>query len=209
MKKYKPLRYFIDNGKIFISLRQLKRNVLKAFIAGDNSVIQTLTKNNRIQYEVDVDEIERIGARIRKPKLSKKPVKIIKEFESKTSRNYISVATINFKDKSDVKFYDNLVMKFFEYSKIDDMFYSIEIDDDGYTHTHLATTGDIYSSYNNLNQIINIDMKLNQKIAMSKSGEKSFAPIEISPMRDHQSFIDYICKESPVIYLNVATQKWS
>lgn len=209
MKEYKPIRYFVENNLTTLGSKQLMRNASKAFIAGDNSVIKSLTKNNKIQYEILIDEIERIGARKRKPKESKKPVKIIKEFESKTSRNYITVVTINFKDSSDVVFYDDLVLKFFEYSKKDDMYYSIEIDDDGYTHVHFASTGDINSTYNYLNQIINIELKLNQKIAISKNGEKSFAPVEISPMREHQCFLDYISKESFIIYLNVVTQKWA
>ncbi|MDM1523911.1 hypothetical protein HX088_11600 [Empedobacter sp. 225-1] len=209
MKEYKPIRYFVENNLIEISGRQLKRNALKAFNSGCNYVIQSLTKNNKIQYEILVDEIVRIGERKRKPKESKKPVKIIKEFESKTSRNYITVVTINFKDTSDVLFYDDLVLKFFEYSKTEDMYYSIEIDDDGYTHAHLASTGDINSTYNYLNQIINIELQLNQKIAISMNGEKSFAPVEISPMRDHQCFLEYISKESYIIYLNVVAQKWS
>ena len=209
MKEYKPIRYFVENNLTTLSTRQLKRNASKAFISGCNYVIQSLTLNNKKQYEILVDEIERIGERKRKPKESKKPVKIIKEFESKTSRNYNTVVTINFKDSSDVVFYDDLVLKFFEYSKKDDMYYSIEIDDDGYTHVHFASTGDINSTYNYLSQIINIELKLNQKIAISKNGEKSFAPVEISPMREHQCFLDYISKESFIIYLNVVTQKWA
>lgn len=209
MKEYKPIRYFVENNLTTLSTRQLKRNASKAFISGCNYVFQSLTLNNKKQYEILVDEIERIGERKRKPKESKKPVKIIKEFESKTSRNYITVVTINFKDTSDVVFYDELVLKFFEYSKKDDMYYSIEIDDDGFTHAHLATTGDIFSTYYQLNQIINIELQLNQKIAISMNGEKSFAPVEISPMRDNQCFLEYISKESYIIYLNVVAQKWS
>lgn len=209
MKEYKPIKYFVENNLIEISGRQLKRNASKAFISGCKYVIQSLTLNNKIQYEILVDEIERIGKRKRKPKQSKKPVKIIKEFESKTSRNYITVVTINFKDTSDVVFYDDLVLKFFEYSKTEDIYYSIEVDDDGYTHAHFASTGDINFTYNYLNQIINIELQLNQKIAISMKGEKSYAPVEISPMRDHQCFIDYISKESPVIYLNLQSQKWA
>lgn len=189
--------------------KTIKRRALEAYLNNDPSVRKVYNKTKRIQYEILVEDFEKFASRIRKPKEYKMKPIVVSESLKGTSKNYNTVVTINLKNGYGKDFYTELVENFFIKSKCHDMFYSIEVDDANYTHVHLASTGCVESTNKVMNELINSKMKMNQRVAITQLGNKSFAPIEISRLVSIEAFSDYCVKQSPLIYLNIRSQKWS
>ena len=203
---YYTIKYYIDNNYTTLSAKQVKRNAKEAYQNGDPAVILRFNKKNLEQYEIHADEFERFGRRKRQQKKIK--LNVIKEYVPRNNKKYQSAVTINFKDATSRKVYEEIIIQLFYRSGIDDMFYSIEVDESGFTHVHFASTATSEKLYVMLNQIINIEMKLDHTLKISKYGEKTYASIEISTLLNLEGFTIYISKEQPVIYLNVISQIW-
>lgn len=207
MENYKPISYFIVNKLTTLCAKTIKRRVKLAYSNGDSSVRKVYNKTKRPQYEILVEDFDKFASRIRKPKKIK--IKVLSESTPKTYQYYRTVVTINLKDNYEADFYKELVENFFIKSKCHDMFYSIEVDDENFTHIHLATTGGLELTKCTLDELINSKMKMNQRIAITQFGIKSYAPVEISSLCSLEAFTDYCSKQSHLIFLNTTSQKWA
>lgn len=207
MDNYKPVSYFITNKLTTLCAKTIKRRAKLAYSNGDSSVRKVFNKTKRPQYEILVEEFDKFASRIRKQK--KINMKVLSDTFPRTSNSYRTVVTINLKDGYDADFYKELAENFFIKSKYHDMFYSIEVDNENFTHIHLATTGGLELTKCTLDELINSKMKMNQRIAITQFGIKSYAPVEISSLCSLEAFTDYCSKQSHLIFLNTTSQKWA
>ena len=222
MRKFRTIKYYVDNNLTTLSQKQLKRNVIVAMSNNDCAVRLIKNSRNRNQYEIDENNCGHLIKRKNKRFCFKVGVisrpnyislksdykndfynKGANLFGKKKCNNIYNVeVTINLKlFRSNGKNVNNtynkdvyeLMVKIFK-GKFNNFFYKIELDESCNYHLHMGIEGEINIVKSTIFETVfdNFGFFDNES-NHSLDGEKQYA-IKIQEMVDQDLYINYISK---------------